>query len=197
VVVGADGSVYVTAYDAGTGVLKFNANLTGQTTFIANGTSTGTSGGTALTLSNPTGMVFDKNGNLWVANVYAPGGSVTGSGPSKQNFVSEFSSTGTWIRTIDSNGNNLYTVFGLSLGKDGNIYAASYNGGEITEINTTTNTASTFITLTSGYAPKYATWGSDAVTYVPEPKAYGMITIGAVALLLAFRFLKRMLSLTA
>ena len=194
VVVGANGNVFVTAYGPNltttVGVLEFSQNLTNQQTFIAANYNTG--GGT--TLNHPTGMVFDASGNLWVANVYAQGGTVVGVPINNEDFVSEFSSTGTLLRTIEATGNHLYTVFGLSLGPDGNIYAASFNGDEITEINTTTYALSTFATLpAAGDEPKYAVWSSDFVNYstVPEPKTYGVIYLGGVALLLALRRFQR------
>ena len=187
VVVGSDGSVYVTAYGASNptslGVVRLDANLdaSSETSFIAAGNNG---------LNHATGMVFDSKGNLWVADVLHP----ISTTPSTSNFVSEYSSTGQYILTVTEpqtgpNTNNLLTVFGLSLGPDGNIYAASFNGHEITEINTTTDTASTFITLPSGDEPKYATWESDCVTYsaVPEPRTYGVIFLGATMLLLGFR----------
>ena len=199
VVVGANGNVYVTAYGAGvtqtTGVMEFSQNLTNEQTFIAENTSAGTgNGGAALTLNHMTGMCFDASGNFWVANVYSSGGTVVGVPINNEDFVSEFSSTGTLIHTIEATGNNLYTVFGLSLGPDGNIYAASFNGNEVTKINTTTYALSTFAVLPyMGDEPKYAVWSSDAVNYstVPEPKSYGFIYLGGVALLLALRRFQR------
>jgi streptogramin lyase len=198
VVVSANGTVYVTAYAAGVstsvGVIDLSPNLTNQQTFLAEGAYAG-AGNTGLT--HATGMVFDNSGNLWVANVYTVNNSVRNTGTSAQNFVAEYSSTGTLLATYESGTtpatqNHLYTVFGLSLGPDGNIYAASFNGSEITKINTTTGALSTFIDL-GGDNPKYATWGSDAVTYspVPEPKAEAALLLGGVLLLLALRRLKR------
>ncbi len=201
VIVGANGNVYVTAYGAGvtqtTGVMEFSKNLTNEQTFIAENTTAGTgTGGVTLTLNHMTGMCFDASGNFWVANVYSSGGTVVGVPLNTEDFVSEFSSTGTFIRSIEASGTNLYTVFGLSLGPDGNIYAASFNGNEVTEINTTTYALSTFATLPyTGDEPKYATWSTDAVSYstVPEPKSYGMLSLCAVAMLLVFRRFKRTL----
>ncbi len=180
IAISANGTVYVTAYAAGTsqsvGVITFNNNLTNEQTFIAPGTTVAP----GVTLNHATGMVFDNAGNLWVANVYAPGGTVIGEPTNAEDFVSEFSSTGTLLRTIEANGSQLHTVFGMSLGADGNIYAASFNGSEITEINDSTGALTTFITLPAGDEPKYAIWGSDAVTYsaVPEPKAYAAMLLG-------------------
>jgi hypothetical protein len=190
VVVAANGNVFVTAYGPGltttVGVLEFDKNLNNEQTFIAANYNTG--GGT--TLNHPTGMTFDASGNLWVANVYAQGGTVIGQPVNAEDFVAEFSSTGTLIRTIEATGNHLYTVFGLSLGPDGNIYAASFNGDEITEINTTTFALSTFATLpAAGDEPKYGEWGSDVVSYstVPEPRSYGLLSLCAVLLFLGWR----------
>ena len=70
-----------------------------------------------------------------------------------------------------------------------------FEGHEITQIDPTTGVVSTYVSLPDGDNPKYAIWGSDSVTYepVPEPKTYGMMTLGGIALLLAFRLLKRTL----
>jgi streptogramin lyase len=194
VVVSANGTVYVTAYAAGSaqsvGVIDFSANLTNQQTFLAPGAYAG-SGNTGL--SHVTGMVFDSGGNLWVANVYTVSNSVRGTGPSAQNFVAEYSPSGALLATYESSGNHLFTVFGLDLGPDGNIYAASFNGGEITEINTTTGVLSTFIAMPNGDTPKYATWSTESVTYVPEPQTYASISIslGGLLFLLIIRRLRR------
>jgi hypothetical protein len=191
VVVNANGTVYVTGYAPGSsstvGVVDFTANLTNEQTFVAPNSALGN----GQTLTHPTGMAFDSSGNLWVANVYAKNGSVIGAGPSTENLVAEYSPTGTLLKTIESNGNELYTVFGLALGPDGNIYATSFSGDEITEINDSTGALTDFLNLASGDEPKYATWQSDQVTFTPEPKTYGLMTLGGVMLLLVHRRLKR------
>jgi hypothetical protein len=207
--VNADGSVYVTAYGAGSsvsmGVEEYNASLTTSTNFIAyNSPVTPVSGTNTPTLDHATGMTFDSSGDLWVANVYTVSNSVRNTTPNLENFVAEYSPTGQLITTIyepttGTNTNQLFTVFGLSLGPDGNIYASSFNGEQITEINTSNHDSlSTYISL-NGINVKYAIWSSDAVTYaaVPEPKTYGAMTLGAVALLLVLRLLKRTLWTTA
>jgi hypothetical protein len=198
VAVSANGTVYVTAYAAGStqsvGVIDFASNLTNQQTFIAPNSSVAIGGvGTGVTLNHATGMVFDNGGNIWVANVYAPSGSVNGQPVNAEDFVSEYSSTGTLLRTIEATGNHLYTVFGLSLGADGNIYASSFLGNEVTEINDSTGALSTFITMPTGDEPKYAIWGSDFETYsaVPEPKDYAAMTLVGLALLVIVHRLRR------
>ncbi len=186
VVIGADNSVYVTAYGssqpASQGIVKFNANLDvgSKTQFVAlnnNG------------LDHATGMTFDANGNLWVANVKTPIGTTA----STSNFVSEYDASGNYIRTVQSNGNRLLNVFGLSLGDDDNIYAASFSGHQITKIDTTTFGTSTFINLPNNYQPKYATWGSDSVAYspVPEPRDYALILLGGAGFLMVVRSFRR------
>jgi len=199
VAVSANGTVYVTAYGAGTaqsvGVIDFSANLTNRQTFVPAGMTVAP----GVTLDHATGMVFDSSGDLWVANVYTQNNSVIGAPLNAEDFVSEFSSNGTLLKTIEATGNHLWTVFGLSLGPDGNIYAGSFSGGEITEINTTTDALSTFITLPAGDEPKYSIWQSDFETFtpVPEPKAYAALTLGGVALLIALRRFKRAFQSTA
>jgi hypothetical protein len=169
------------------GVVDFTANLTNEQTFVAANSAVGD----GQTLTHPTGMAFDSSGNLWVANVYTKNGSVIGAGASTENLVAEYSPTGTLLKTIESNGNELFTVFGLALGPDGNIYATSFNGDEITEINDSTGALTDFLNFASGDEPKYATWQSDEVTYTPEPRTYGLITLGFMMVLLLLRRLKR------
>ena len=178
VLVGADGSVYATAYGSSQplsqGVVKFNADLTSSTPFILPGDNG---------LKHATGMAFDNSGNLWVANA----GTIRGDGP---DFVSEYSSTGTFItKVVDDGTHKLLNPFGLSRGDDGNIYAASFGtygqyDGSIAKIDVNTDALSTFIAAGSadsdaGLNPKYALFEADCVTYAtPEPSSIATAGFG-------------------
>ena len=104
-----DGSVYASGFGQDDGVVKFNANLTSSTQFIAPD---------AHGLTNASGLVLDGAGNLWVSNtdLSHPGNSL----------VEEYSTTGpTGSLLMTVSGSPLFNPLGLTLGPDGNIYVAN------------------------------------------------------------------------
>lgn len=108
-VVGPDGNFYLP--DAGDGVIyKIDGNTFARTTFIGAGPTTVTGFG-----------VFDGSGNYFVTSFLG-------------NIVRKYDSSGA-TTGIDLAVNN---ASGVTLGPDGNIYAASYSDGAIYRFNPTT-----------------------------------------------------------
>jgi hypothetical protein len=211
-----NGMVYATAYQAsGTsgitgnaGVWVFNANLTSGSQLIA---PTGTAGNaptgaTGNDLYNATGMTFVGN-NLYVGNASINGGS------SGQSFVQEYSLTygalasqtsATMVNTYmsASGTNNIDNPFGLTTGPDGNVYISSLGNipsggsdpGQITELNATTGAQSVWLSYgndDAGQAPKYLSFASESVVYVPEPGSMVLMGFGLAGVALIGRRRKR------
>ncbi len=214
-----NGMLYVTAYGASndgytnTGVWQYNANLTGGVNIIP---AMGTAGSTPTGLSsndlyNASGMTFVGN-NLFVGNspIYL---GVDGNGKSKISFVQEYNLSGaspTYVNTFTSptgNPNAIYNPFGLATGPDGNVYVSSLGtigqtNGSISEINVTTGAVTTWLANGSfggaaGNAPKYLSFNSEAVSYVPEPGSNILMGIGLAGLGLVARIKRRKVQVAA
>ena len=155
VAVGPDGSVYATHFQNNTGVLKFSPNLTTFTKFV----NPGDHG-----LKQPSGMVVDASGNLWVSNI----GTGTGA------FVNEYDSSGTFLRSVATNDKPI----GLALGPgDGNIYVAEFGSNTIGKIEGGVRT--TFIDRpNAGISPKYLEFTENCIAAVPELETLPLFLTG-------------------
>ena len=123
---GSDGFVYAAGYNAATGVHRYNPDLTGGTTFIANGDNG---------LTRPTGMTFANDGTFYVMqNTFNTPGSVY-----------HYTGAGAFLGAVSDP--NLTFAFDSEIGPDGNLYIVSlgsyFNGSYvncIVKYDTTTNT---------------------------------------------------------
>jgi hypothetical protein len=119
---------------------------------------------------NPlSGLAFNSAGDLFVS---------TG-GPPGTGYIYEFTPDGT--QSIFASGLNL--PIGLAFDSAGNLFEAERGTGSINEF-TPDGTRSTFA---SGLSAPYGLAFQDVTLPVPEPSAFGLLVVGAVAFLVRRR----------
>ncbi len=107
----------------------------------------------------PSGMTFDKQGNLYVANF-------------NSNTVDRISRDGT--RTVFASGGNLKGPIGLVCDDAGNLYVANYSGGTVARI---TPAGISTVIATDFKSPYYLTLGPGGTIFVSQQEDNSIIRI--------------------
>ncbi|MDZ4836650.1 MAG: tetratricopeptide repeat protein [Candidatus Melainabacteria bacterium] len=107
----------------------------------------------------PSGMTFDKQGNLYVANF-------------ESNTIDRISRDGT--RTVFASGGNLKGPIGLVADDSGNLYVANYSGGTVARI---TPAGISTIIATDFKSPYYLTLGPGGTIFVSQQEDNSIIRI--------------------
>lgn len=107
----------------------------------------------------PSGMTFDKQGNLYVANF-------------NSNTVDRISRDGT--RTVFASGGHLKGPIGLVADDAGNLYVANYSGGTVARI---TPAGISTIIATDFKSPYYLTLGPGGTIFVSQQEDNSIIRI--------------------
>jgi DNA-binding beta-propeller fold protein YncE len=155
----SSGNLFATSQYGGSTIQEFNTNGVG--TLIAY---------SGPGLNGASGLAFDKNGNLYVANA-------------GNNTIEEFNTND--VGTIFASTGLDYPV-GLAFDSAGNLYAANMHNNTIEEFNT------------NGVGTVFASTGLDDPTYlafqpVPEPSTWAMVAMGIGVVLGGLRLRRRLL----